>query len=93
MAGPDLVIPRGELTELAAKSLANIAEQLSGNEEFAAVLQALEDQYDQIAEALSSGAGGVADADIPSADQIAAQVEAFLAEIDSAKEADKDSDL
>jgi hypothetical protein len=93
MAGPDLVIPRGELTELAAKSLANITEQLSGNEEFAAVVQALEGQYDQIAKALSGGAGGVADADIPSADQIAAQVEAFLAEIDSAKEADKESDL
>jgi hypothetical protein len=93
MAGPDIAIPRGDLTELAAKSLANITEQLSGNEEFAAVVQALEGQYDQIAEALNSGAGGVADADIPSADQIAAQVEAFLAEIDSAKEADKESDL
>lgn len=93
MAGPDIVIPRGELTDLAAKSLANITEQLSGNEEFAAVVQALEGQYDQIAEALMGGAGGVADADIPSAEQIAAQVEAFLAEIDSAKESDKESDL
>lgn len=92
MAGPDIAIPRGELAESAAKSLANITEQLSGNEEFAAVVQALEGQYDQIAEALSGGAGGIADADIPSADQIAAQVEAFLAEIDSAKESDKDSD-
>lgn len=93
MAGPDIAIPRGELTESAAKSLANITEQLSGNEEFAAVVQALEGQYDQIAEALISGAGGVADADIPSADQIAAQVEAFLAEIDSAEDSDKESDL
>jgi hypothetical protein len=93
MAGPDIAIPRGELTESAAKSLANITEQLSGNEEFAAVVQALEGQYDQIAQALISGAGGVADADIPSADQIAAQVEAFLAEIDSAIESDKESDL
>ncbi len=93
MAGPDIVIPRGELSEEAAKSLANITEQLSGNEEFSAVVHALEGQYDQIAEALSTGAGGVADADIPSADQIAAQVEAFLAEINSAKDADKDSDL
>jgi hypothetical protein len=93
MAGPDIAVPRGELTESAAKSLANITEQLSGNEEFAAVVHALEGQYDQIAEALSSGAGGVADADIPSADQIAAQVEAFLAQVDSAKDADKESDL
>jgi len=93
MAGPDIAIPRGELTESAAASLANITEQLSGNDEFAAVVRALEGQYDQIAEALISGAGGVADADIPSADQIAAQVEAFLAELDSTKDADKDSDL
>jgi hypothetical protein len=35
----------------------------------------------------------VADADIPSGDQIAAQVEAFLAEVDSAKDSDKDKDL
>ncbi len=93
MAGPDIVIPRGELSEEAAKSLANITEQLSGNEEFSAVVKALEGQYDQISQALSAGAGGLADADIPSADQIAAQVEAFLAEVDSAKDADKDSDL
>ncbi len=93
MAGPDIVIPRGELSEEAAKSLANITEQLSGNEEFSAVVQALEGQYDQILQALSAGAGGLADADIPSADQIAAQVEAFLAEVDSAKDSDKDSDL
>ncbi len=93
MAGPDIVIPRGQLSEEAAKSLANITEQLSGNEEFSAVVQALEGQYDQILQALSAGAGGLADADIPSADQIAAQVEAFLAEVDSAKDSDKDSDL
>ncbi|MGY9080291.1 MAG: PAC2 family protein [Candidatus Nanopelagicales bacterium] len=93
MAGPDIVIPRGDLSDSAAQSLSNITEQLSGNEEFAAVVQALEVQYDQIAEALSAGAGGVADADIPSGDQIAAQVEAFLAEVDSAKDSDKDKDL
>jgi hypothetical protein len=87
------VIPRGDLSDSAAQSLSNITEQLSGNEEFAAVVQALEVQYDQIAEALSAGAGGVADADIPSGDQIAAQVEAFLAEVDSAKDSDKDKDL
>ena len=91
MAGPDIVIPRGDLSDSAAQSLSNITEQLSGNEEFAAVVQALEVQYDQIAEALSAGAGGVADADIPSGDQIAAQVEAFLAEVEQAKDSDKDN--
>lgn len=93
MAGPDIVIPRGALPESAQTSLTSITEQLTGNDEFAAVVQALETQYDQIAQALIAGSGGVADADIPSADQIAAQVEAFLAEVDSAKESDKDSDL
>ena len=93
MAGPDIVIPRGDLSDSAAQSLANITEQLSGNEEFSAVVQALEAQYDQIAEALSAGARGLPDADIPSGDQIAAQVEAFLAEVDSAKDSDKDKDL
>jgi len=93
MAGPDIVIPLGALPESAQTSLTNITEQLTGNDEFAAVVQALETQYDQIAQALIAGSGGVADADIPSAEQIAAQVEAFLAEVDSAKESDKDSDL
>jgi len=63
-----------------------------GNEEFAAVVTALETQYDQIAEALTAGAGGLADADIPTADQIAAQVEAFLAEVETAQDTDKESD-
>ncbi|MCF8531160.1 MAG: PAC2 family protein [Candidatus Nanopelagicales bacterium] len=91
-AGPDLAIPRGELPTQAARTLENISEQLVGNEEFAAVVTALETQYDQIAEALTAGAGGLADADIPTADQIAAQVEAFLAEVETAQDTDKESD-
>lgn len=91
-AGPDLAIPRGDLPELAAKAIENISEQLQGNEEFAAVVTALENQYDQIAAALEAGATGVAESDIPSADQIAAQVEAFLAEMDAQPDPDKESD-
>ncbi len=92
LAGPDIVIPRGELPEQATRTLENIAEQLEGNEEFAAVVTALESQYDQIAAALTAGAGGLADSEIPTADQIAAQVEAFLAEVESVQDPDKDSD-
>ena len=91
-AGPDIAIPRAELATQAAKTLESVAEQLDGNEEFTAVVSALEVQYDQIAAALTAGAGGLADADIPSADQIAAQVEAFLAEVESSQEPDKDID-
>jgi hypothetical protein len=92
VAGPDLVIPRTDLDAQAAKTLESVAEQIDGNEEFAAVVSALEAQYDQIAAALTAGAGGLADADIPSADQIAAQVEAFLAEVESNQEPGKDTD-
>ena len=92
LAGPDIVIPRGDLADQATQNLNNIEEQLEGNEEFAAVVTALESQYDQISAALTAGAGGLADADIPTADQIAAQVEAFLAEVESVQDPDKDSD-
>ena len=92
LAGPDIVIPRGELPEQATRTLESIADQLEGNEEFAAVVTALESQYDQIAAALTAGAGGLADSEIPTADQIAAQVEAFLAEVESVQDPDKDSD-
>lgn len=92
LAGPNIVIPRGELPDQATQTLENIAQQLEGNEEFAAVVTALESQYDQISAALTAGAGGLADADIPTADQIAAQVEAFLAEVESVQDPDKDSD-
>lgn len=92
LAGPDLAIPRGELPDQAIKTSQNIAEQLEGNEEFSAVVVALESQYDQIAAALTAGAGGLADADIPTADQIAEQVEAFLAEVESIQDQDKESD-
>jgi hypothetical protein len=92
LAGPDIVIPRGDLPEHATRTLDNIAEQLEGNEDFAAVVTALESQYDQIAAALTAGAGGLADSEIPTADQIAAQVEAFLAEVESVQDPDKDSD-
>jgi hypothetical protein len=65
----------------AAKAEGEVAEQLSGNDEFAAVVSALELQYDQMLEARSaltkpsSAPQGL----VPSGDEIAAQVEEFLA--------------
>lgn len=92
LAGPDIAIPRGELPSLATKTMESISEQLEGNEEFAAVVAALETQYDQIVAALTAGAGGLAETEIPSGDQIAAQVEAFLAEVESQQDQEKESD-
>jgi hypothetical protein len=65
----------------ASKAEGEVAEQLSGNDEFAAVVNALELQYDQMLEARSaltkpsSAPQGL----VPSGEEIAAQVEEFLA--------------
>lgn len=69
----------------AVKADGEVSEQLSGNEEFAAVVSALELQYDQMVEARSaltkpsSAPQGL----VPSGDEIAAQVEEFLAGLEN----------
>lgn len=69
----------------AVKADGEVSEQLSGNEEFAAVVSALEVQYDQMVEARSaltkpsSAPQGV----VPSGEEIAAQVEEFLAGLET----------
>jgi len=78
------------LEDQAVKADGEVADQLTGNDEFAAVVSALEGQYDQMLEARSaltkpsSAPQGV----VPSGDEIAAQVEEFLAglEGDTGKE-------
>ena len=78
------------LEHQASKADGEVTQQLDGNEEFAAVVTALELQYDQMLEARSaltkpsSAPQGV----VPSGDEIAAQVEEFLAglQIDTDKE-------
>lgn len=78
------------LEDRAVKADDEVAEQLSGNEEFAAVVGALEMQYDQMVEARSaltkpsSAPQGL----VPSGEEIAAQVEEFLAGLRS--ETDKE---
>lgn len=69
------------LEDQAAKADGEVTQQLTGNEEFEAVVTALELQYDQMLEARSaltkpsSAPQGL----VPSGDEIAAQVEEFLA--------------
>ncbi len=69
-----LVIPMGELSERSAANLASIESETAEDADFPAVVQALEEQYDRLS---NSGA-----ASVPSAEEIGAAVEQFLAEQD-----------
>ena len=75
-------VPKGNLVPAAARAEREIAQQLEGNDEFATVVSALEQQYDQMAHLTSGAAGGLADlapeGGMPTGDEIAAQVEEFL---------------
>ena len=67
--------------------LAEVAQQLEGNDEFATVVSALEQQYDQLAALrgtvtpASTGSDLAPGGHVPSGDEIAAQVEQFLADM------------
>lgn len=69
-----LSIPVGALDDEAEQQLATIQAEVQDDSEFPAVLAALEEQYDQLAQ---SGRAAV-----PTADEIGAAVEQFLAEQD-----------
>lgn len=69
-----LDIPMDELAERSAANLATIASETADDVDFPAVVVALEEQYDRLS---SSGASSV-----PSAEEIGAAVEQFLAEQD-----------
>ena len=70
------------LLPAAARAEREIAQQLEGNDEFATVVSALEQQYDQMAHLQSGAGGGLADlapaGGVPTGDEIAAMVEEFL---------------
>lgn len=69
-----LDIPTMELAERSAANLASIASETAEDSDFPAVVGSLEEQYDRLS---NSGA-----ASMPSADEIGAAVEQFLAEQD-----------
>ncbi|MGH3613665.1 MAG: proteasome assembly chaperone family protein [Pseudonocardia sp.] len=75
-----LHLPTEALLKAAERSDAEIAEQVAGSEEVGQVVQALERQYDTVAagrgERSAAGLGG----ELPSADELAAEVERFLAD-------------
>ena len=81
-AASGLVLPAGDLEPAASQAERDVAVQIAGNDEFATVVAALEQQYDQIAAgAVATVDGGLAGQLLPSADELAAQVEQFLSSL------------
>lgn len=84
-AATGLVLPTAALEPSARQADADVAAQMQGNEEFATVVAALEQQYDQmmaIEAGPSDGLGSITEAEILSGDEIAAQLEDFLSSLD-----------
>lgn len=95
-AATGLVLPTAGLEPAARHADAEVAQQLEGNEEFTAVVAALEQQYDQMAAITSGAAGGLADlADggVPTGDEIAAQVELFLSSLEDPDDPEKQTEV
>ena len=77
----DLTLPTGELQTAAERSRTAIAEQVDGSVEAGRVVQALEQQYDAYVGARTRSSLAAAEmGELPSADEIGAQFEQFLAE-------------
>jgi hypothetical protein len=71
---------------------AEVAQQLDGNDEFANVVAALEQQYDQMAtlpDGPTAGPSDMASERMPTGEEIAAQVEQFLSSLDDPDDPDK----
>jgi proteasome assembly chaperone (PAC2) family protein len=90
-----LVLPTGELADAADQALHEIGEQIAANPENAGAVEALEAQYDAVADSrrLEAATGREAEpdqplsaSDLPTGDELAAQVERFLADMDSREE-------
>ena len=76
-----LQLPVDGLDPLAAQATREISEQLAGNDEFATVVTALEQQYDQT---IGAPPGSLmSDEPVPTGDEIAAQLESFLRDLDA----------
>jgi hypothetical protein len=84
-AATGLVLPTAALEPAARKADAEVAAQMAANEEFATVVQALEQQYDQLVagvEGSPRGAlGALSAADVISGEEIAEQVEKYLSSL------------
>jgi hypothetical protein len=70
------------LTAAAERADREIAEQVAGSEEVAQVVAALERQYDTVVSGGTERSGASLGGELPSADELAAEVERFLADRD-----------
>lgn len=77
-----LYLPTEELSRAAERAEAQIAEQMAESEEITQVVQALERQYDAVAAGRGERPAGGLGGELPSADELAAEVERFLADQD-----------
>jgi predicted ATP-grasp superfamily ATP-dependent carboligase len=77
-----LALPVDRLRDAAAATDADIAEQVDGNDEVEKVVRALEQQYDAFAGAAERDSLLAESQDMPTADELGAQFERFLAEQD-----------
>lgn len=77
-----LALPSDRLREAAARTDADIAEQVAGNDEVEKVVQALEQQYDAFAGAAERENLLAESQEMPTAEELGAQFERFLAEQD-----------
>ena len=94
-AATGLALPVEALEPAARRADDDVAEQLAGNAEFATVVAALEQQYDQmaaIAAGAPSGLAELASEGIPSGDEIAAQVEQFLSSLEDPDDPRKETE-
>jgi hypothetical protein len=73
-----LVLPLDDLVAAAASTREAIDEQVAASDEVAAVVRGLEEQYD--AYVAGQGRSLLAEADLPSGDELASELERFLAE-------------
>jgi hypothetical protein len=80
-----LQLPLTTLADAAAEVRAKIDEQVSGSEEVAQVVEALERQYDAFIAAQENRSMLAHDEDLPSGDELGAEFERFLAQRDKRK--------
>lgn len=77
-----LFLPTESLTKAAERTEVEIAEQVENSEEVSQVVAALERQYDTVASGRADAAAGGLGGELPSAEELAAEVERFLADRD-----------
>jgi PAC2 family len=73
-----LYLPTESITKAAERTEAEIAEQVAGSDEVRQVVEALEQQYDMVASGRAERSSMGLSGELPSADELAAEVERFL---------------